>query len=50
MIQFLILLAISPVLVPMLLLASAFVGALAGLWFGAFLVIGVFQIFFRGWE
>jgi len=50
MIQFLILLAISPVLVPMLLLASVALGAMAGLWFGGFLLIGIFQIFFRGWE
>ena len=50
MIQFIILLAISPVLIPMLAVVFAIAGMLVGLWFGAFLTVGIFQLFLYGWS
>lgn len=50
MIQFLILLAISPILIPIFMLVCAVLGALAGLWFCAFLIIGAFEMFLNGWK
>jgi len=50
MIQFAILLAISPVLIPMFAIVFAAVGAVVGLWFGAFLLIGLYQLFMYGWD
>lgn len=50
MIQFMILLAISPILIPAFAIVCAALGAVAGLWFGAFLVIGMFDLFLAGWK
>jgi len=49
MIQFLILLVLSPVLIPMFALVCAVVGMAIGLWFGAFLLFGIYQVFLNGW-
>lgn len=50
MIQFILLLAISPILIPIIAVVFAASGAVIGLWFAAFAVIGIFQLFYRGWE
>lgn len=50
MIPFLILLALSPILIPIFALACIFIGAIAGLWIGTFLLIGIYQIFLDGWK
>jgi len=50
MIKFFILLAISPIFVPIVAVVFAVSGAVIGLWFAAFMVIGVFQLFLNGWS
>lgn len=50
MIKFIILLAISHILVPIIAIVFTASGAVIGLWFAAFMLIGIFQLFMGGWK